>query len=182
MQQNRTYSTLTGAVLSVFVSTLTWSCSENLSSPAAKEPSVGLKAEDLKGRWNGSFRQFSHDVNETYPMLMEINSVQGNEFSGVIVWPDCATKIKGECDGTRVWWTELGFVKGDNAVLYGIYKTDQKSDQVLAGDWLDPKPGVFHDKAGEFQGTSGGTFKLRHDRFKQSIDAELNKLNAPPVP
>ncbi|MDV7399985.1 hypothetical protein RZS08_51695, partial [Arthrospira platensis SPKY1] len=42
----------------------------------------------LKGIWVGEFTQYSCGIFSTYPMTIEINSIDGKKFSGYFIWKD----------------------------------------------------------------------------------------------
>ncbi len=138
-----------------------------------------LRSDNLKGTWTGSFHQYSEDMDETVPMIMNISDISSNEFSGTIIWPDCVTKVKGKCEGDKIWWTEIGFLKGDNSYLYGIFRVSEKSEQMLSGDWLDPKKQITPGKDGAFKGKVAGTFVLNRGSenfpFKEKLDSLVDQ-------
>ena len=39
---------------------------------------------DLKGAWSGTLSQFSHDINDDFPVKLTISEISGDEFAGVM--------------------------------------------------------------------------------------------------
>jgi len=105
--------------------------------------------------FEGTFDQFNYG---TYPMIMEIISVDGLEFNGILHWPtlgDSKTKFRGNIDSVtnKIWFTEYEQIQGSsNIVLKGDYYADLEG-QTLSGYWNWPN-GV---KGGTFSITMSGT-------------------------
>ena len=105
--------------------------------------------------FEGTFDQFNYG---TYPMIMEITSVDGLEFNGILHWPtlgDSKTKFRGNIDSVtnKIWFTEYEQIQGSsNIVLNGDYYADIES-QTLSGYWNWPNGG----KGGTFSITMSGT-------------------------
>lgn len=119
---------------------------------------------DLTGKWSGTFNQYSHDTNGSFPVKLTIEAVSGNKFSGSMEWPtfdDTRTRVEGMVDGTLIKWTETEYLKGDDAVLHGLYVARFRSDNEIAGDWMDPKHTIT--PSGPRYGTRGGDFVLKKE-------------------
>ena len=59
----------------------------------------------LLGTWEGTFTQFSLGINDTYPMVMTLDFVEGSNFSGKINYPtldNSLSRMEGRiiADGT----------------------------------------------------------------------------------
>jgi hypothetical protein len=77
-------------------------------------------------------------------------------------WPtfnDCKTRVQGVLDGERMIWSETGYLKGDDVVLYGLYVARFKADNEISGDWMDPKHTI--NPRGPRYGVSGASFTLK---------------------
>lgn len=117
---------------------------------------------DIKGRWSGTFDQFSHDINGSFPVTLTVEAVSGDEFTGTMDWPTfdgTQTRVQGMFDGTQIIWTETGYLKGDDAVLHGLFVAHFKAGDEMAGDWMDPKHTIY--PKGPRYGTPGGRFSLK---------------------
>ena len=118
----------------------------------------------LKGIWSGTFEQYSHDTEGSFPVKLTIDAISGTEFSGTMDWPsfdNTRTRVKGMVDGPLIKWTETAHLRGENAVLHGLYVARFKADSEIAGDWMDPKH-TINSKGPRF-GTPGGDFVLTKD-------------------
>lgn len=87
----------------------------------------------------GTFNQYRHG---SYPMIMEVTDVNGNEFSGLLHWPtlkDSKTKFRGTIDfeQNKVWFTEYELIQGSNIVLDGNYYAEL-TGSTLSGYWIWP--------------------------------------------
>jgi hypothetical protein len=119
---------------------------------------------DLTGTWSGTFNQYSHDTNGSFPVKLTIEAISGNEFSGTMEWPtfdDTRTRVKGMVDGKLIKWTETEYLKGDDAVLEGLYVARFRSDNEIVGDWMDPRHTIT--PSGPRYGTRGGDFVLKKE-------------------
>lgn len=120
-------------------------------------------ASDLKGTWSGTFNQYSHDINDSFAFRLTIDAVSGSEFTGIMEWPtfDTTTKVRGMLEGALIKWTETEYVKGDDAVLHGLYVARFSADNEISGDWMDPKHTITPE--GPRFGTRGADFVLKKD-------------------
>ena len=120
-------------------------------------------ASELKGTWSGTFNQYSHDINDSFAVKLTVDAISGNEFTGMMEWPtfDTTTSVKGMVEGPLIKWTETGYIKGDDAVLHGLYVARFSADHEITGDWMDPKHTV-NPKGPRF-GTRGADFVLKKD-------------------
>jgi hypothetical protein len=117
---------------------------------------------ELKGAWSGTLSQFSHDIDGDAPVKLTISDISGDEFTGVMEWPSfegCRTRVQGAFDGKLIKWTEAAYLKGDDVVLHGLYIAQFKSDDEIAGDWMDPKHTI--NPKGPRYGTPGASFVLK---------------------
>ncbi|MGY8638139.1 hypothetical protein RAD15_37275 [Bradyrhizobium sp. 14AA] len=118
----------------------------------------------LKGTWSGTFNQYSHDINGSVPVKLTIDAISADEFSGTMDWPtfdNTRTRVKGFIDGALIKWTETEHLRGDDAVLGGLYVARFKADNEIAGDWMDPKHTIT-PKGPRF-GTRGADFVLKKE-------------------
>lgn len=101
--------------------------------------------------FEGTFNQFNYGI---YPMIMEIKSVDGLEFNGILHWPtlgNSKTKFKGKIDSilNQIWFTEYEQIQGSvTIVLNGNYYAELK-DNTLSGYWNWPN------------GVKGGLFSIK---------------------
>ncbi|CUU17879.1 hypothetical protein CDS [Bradyrhizobium sp.] len=119
---------------------------------------------ELKGTWSGTFNQYSHNINGSFPVKLTIDAISGAEFTGTMEWPSfdgTRTKVKGMVDGPLIKWTETEYLKGDDAVLGGLYVTRFSADNEIAGDWMDPKHTIT--PKGPRYGTRGADFVLKKE-------------------
>lgn len=119
---------------------------------------------ELKGTWSGTFNQYSHDINGSFPVKLTIDAISGAEFTGAMEWPSfdgTRTKVKGMVDGPLIKWTETEYLKGDDAVLGGLYVARFSTDNEIAGDWMDPKHTIT--PKGPRYGTRGADFVLKKE-------------------
>jgi hypothetical protein len=119
---------------------------------------------ELKGVWSGTFNQYSHDINGSFPVKLTIDTITGTEFTGTMDWPtfdNTQTKVKGMVDGTLIKWTETEYLRGDDAVLGGLYIAHLKASNEIAGDWMDPKHNITPQ--GPRYGTRGADFVLKKE-------------------
>jgi hypothetical protein len=78
------------------------------------ERAEGFQISELKGEWTGSFDQFSHDIEGSFPVKMSIDTITDNEFKGTMDWPtfnDCKTEVRGMFDGKSIIWTETAYLR-----------------------------------------------------------------------
>jgi len=117
------------------------------------------RLNDLKGRWEGTLDQFSHDNEGTFRVLLDIEPEHDGEFTGTMQWPDfnaCQTRIEGHLQGTLLQWTETDFIEGDDVVLHGLYVANLANDNEIRGEWMDPQQTIY--PGGPNYGTPGATF------------------------
>jgi hypothetical protein len=117
--------------------------------------------DEITGTWIGSFHQDSHDTQATFAMMMTVDEVTDQDFSGTIDWPENnnRTKIKGLVEGRLLKWTETEYVHGDDVVLGGLYVATFTDRRTISGTWMDPKHTIYPQ--GPRYGTPGGSFVLR---------------------
>jgi hypothetical protein len=128
--------------------------------PAAE----GHTMPDIRGKWSGTFEQFSHDIEGSFPVTFTVEAISGNEFTGTMDWPTfdgTQTRTEGSFDGELIKWTETAYLKGDDAVLYGLYVARFKADGEISGDWMDPKHTIFPN--GPRYGVPGASFTLKKE-------------------
>lgn len=95
----------------------------------------------LKGIWVGEFTQYSCGIFDTYPMTIEINSIDGKKFSGYFIWkdlpssPDSRTSLEGEIISNKIFLYEENILSGSNIVLGGIYDISIFDCTSLIGNW-----------------------------------------------
>ncbi len=130
-------------------------------APIAAEDQVKLA---LKGSWSGTFNQYSHDTTGSFPVKLIIDTIAGSEFTGMVEWPSFGgtrTRVQGSFDGALIKWTETGYIRGDDAVLHGLYVAHFSASNEIRGDWMDPKHTIT-PKGPRF-GTRGADFVLKKD-------------------
>ncbi|MDH6257991.1 hypothetical protein [Bradyrhizobium sp. BR13661] len=120
-------------------------------------------ASELKGTWSGTFNQYSHDINDSFAVKLTVDAISGSEFTGTMEWPtfDTTTRVMGMVEGSLIKWTETGYIKGDDAVLNGLYVAHFTATNEITGDWMDPKHTIT-PKGPRF-GTRGADFVLKKD-------------------
>jgi hypothetical protein len=120
-------------------------------------------ASELKGTWSGTFNQYSHNINDSFAVKLTVDAISGNEFTGKMEWPtfDTTTKVKGMVEGSLIKWIETGYLKGEDAVLNGLYVAHFTAANEITGDWMDPKHTIT-PKGPRF-GTRGADFVLKKE-------------------
>ncbi len=153
--------------------------SQNLNCQESKKD-----AEFVKGIWIGEFTQYSCGVNETYPMTIEVNQINGKKFSGFFIWnnlpfaPNSKTTLKGELVGNLIFLYEDTLIYGGNIGLNGIYETEIINCTSLKGNWrlkellsICNDPQVLKD---------GGRFLIKklvsHIEEEKKIESEKRKV------
>jgi hypothetical protein len=134
-----------------------------LPAPAAFTADDRVMAA-LKGNWSGTFNQYSHDTDGSFPVMLTIDTISGTEFTGMMEWPSfdgTQTKVHGMVDGDLIKWTETEYLRGDDAVLNGLYVARFSAANEITGDWMDPKHTIT-PKGPRF-GTRGADFVLKKD-------------------
>jgi hypothetical protein len=119
---------------------------------------------DIKAKWSGTVDQFSRDVEGAVPVTLTVEAVVGDEFSGTMEWPTlngCETNVQGMIDGELIKWVETHYLKGDDAVLYGLYVARFKADDEISGDWMDPRHTIYPE--GPEYGVPGASFILKKE-------------------
>ncbi len=119
---------------------------------------------DIRGRWSGTLDQFSHDIHERVPVELTVDAISGEEFTGTMTWPSfngCKTVVQGMIDGDLIKWIETDYLEGDDVVLYGLYVARLGADNVLSGDWMDPKHPIY--PRGPDYGVPGASFNLKKE-------------------
>ncbi len=128
---------------------------------------------DMQGRWSGTFEQFSHDIHGRFPVTLAVEAVSGDQFTGAMNWPTfdgTQTRVQGTFDGRLIIWTETEYLKGDNAVLGGLYVAQFEARDEIAGEWMDPKRTIY--PKGPRYGTPGGRFSLKKQSTTRATDLE----------
>jgi hypothetical protein len=98
-------------------------------------------AEFVRGIWMGEFTQYSCGVNATYPMTIEVNQVDGKNFSGFFIWndlpdtPNSKTALSGELTGNSIVLHEDVLISGKNIILNGLYEIGILDCNSLKGIW-----------------------------------------------
>ncbi|PJG54392.1 hypothetical protein CVM73_14185 [Bradyrhizobium forestalis] len=134
-----------------------------LATPSATAADDRAGAE-LKGAWSGTFNQYSHGINGSFAVKLTIEAISGDEFTGTMDWPtfdNTRTRVRGMIDGPLIKWTETEYLKGDNAILNGLYVARFKATNEIAGDWMDPKHTIT-SKGPRF-GTRGADFIMKKE-------------------
>jgi hypothetical protein len=138
------------------------------------KPNISLIPLLLVGTWAGEFDQKSNRINEEYPMVLRVHSIdaQHGTFKGEMYWEKLGGStptIEGKIFGSEIEWTEAaeqedGRVKngpydlhgstgkGDKYIPQGTYRAQLNSDGHLVGTWYEPAAKV---------GLEGGTFNLQ---------------------
>jgi len=117
---------------------------------------------DIRGKWSGTVKQLSHDIEGSFPVTVTIDATSGDEFTGTMEWPSfngCQTRVQGMLDGELIKWSETAYLKGDDVVLYGLYVARFKADNEMSGDWMDPKHTISPN--GPRFGVPGASFTLK---------------------
>ncbi|HPG74536.1 MAG TPA: hypothetical protein PLM49_09630 [Bacteroidales bacterium] len=128
------------------------------------ESNVSSPYSNLTGLWLGEFKQYSCGVNSSYPMKLEILSVNENLLTGFFVWegvpyaPDSRTIMSGEIVDGKLMLTESEIVSGSNIVLNGIYEISLENADEMHGIWrLQNLEGPCKDSNAL---SNGGSFEL----------------------
>lgn len=111
----------------------------------------GKDLQFLTGEWSGEFNQDNFGI---YPMEMEVQEVDGQEFSGELRWPtlgNSITTMEGSFRNDTLFWTEPVLLQGYGIVLNGQYIVPFVSEDELSGEW-------FYRNQPE---NSGGSFTVR---------------------
>ena len=97
-----------------------------------------IDLEFMKGEWTGEFDQYNYGV---YPMLMNVNNVEGCRFDGLLGWPELRNSVTTMEDFFRndtLFWTEPTLLQGSNIVLNGLYVVPFSARDTLNGYWYYP--------------------------------------------
>jgi hypothetical protein len=89
--------------------------------------------------------QYSYGYHDSYPMIMVISILEGNNFSGTLHWPtlrDSVSTCEGYIEGDSLQWTEPRLLQGSNILLNGIYKAKLVDHNSMIGKWYSPDDGV----------------------------------------
>lgn len=93
----------------------------------------------LLGRWEGLFDQYSCSLFEEYPMVVEIETVNQDSFSGRIIWPtlNSETAMNGylDIDNNKIFFYETSLLGGNEVVLNGVYESTIIDCENLKGFW-----------------------------------------------
>ena len=106
----------------------------------------------ILGKWKGSHDQYSYG---SYPMVMDISRIEGNNFYGTLHWPtlrDSITTCEGHIEGDTLQWTEPQLLQGSNILLNGIFEARFISEDELVGNWYRPDNGI-----------EGSRFNIKHE-------------------
>jgi hypothetical protein len=118
---------------------------------------------DIRGKWLGTLDQFSHDIEDTVPIELMVDTISGDEFAGAMTWPSfngCRTAVQGMRNGDLIKWVETDYLEGDEVVLYGLYVARLDAG-ALSGDWMDPKHTI--NPGGPDFGVPGARFTLKRE-------------------
>jgi len=132
------------------------------ATTSAIQAGNGRAMPDIRGKWLGIVKQFSHDIDGSFPVTLTIEAISGDEFTGAMEWPTfngCKTRVQGIFDGELIKWSETAYLKGDDVVLYGLYVGRFKAANEMSGDWMDPKH-TIHPNGPRF-GVPGASFTLK---------------------
>lgn len=124
-------------------------------------------ADFLYGMWSGIFHQYSCNIDNTYPMFLLIDKVEGLRFSGAFIWPangyhsDSRSTLEGEIKNGEIFIYEDEIISGSGLVLNGIYECNIVNCDEMGGIWYLRKyqsggcnqPHVLKD---------GGNMNLKH--------------------
>jgi hypothetical protein len=119
---------------------------------------------NIRGKWFGTLDQFSHDIDDTVPVGLTVDTISGDEFTGTMTWPSfngCKAAVQGMLHGDLIKWIETDYLEGDDVVLYGLYVARLGADDALSGDWMDPKHTI--NPAGPNFGVPGASFNLKRE-------------------
>lgn len=125
---------------------------------------------EMTGTWNGTLHQYSHDIEGTFPVIMTINHLDHEKFSGTMDWPDfgnCQTRVRGHFNGTRLIFTETEYLKGDDVVLNGLYVATFSGKDKIKGEWMDPKHTIH--PVGPDYGIAGASFVFERKNGARSL-------------
>jgi len=108
------------------------------SCQKSEEVNCHTDIEFLRGKWEGSFDQYnSHE----YPMVMEVDEINGNEFSGTLGWPtlrNSITTMEGYLRNDTIYWTEPALLQGSGILLNGHYVSIFSSTRKIDGFYYMP--------------------------------------------
>ncbi|MDX2281416.1 MAG: hypothetical protein NW218_17645 [Saprospiraceae bacterium] len=137
----------------------------NLCAAQEKDCLLPGNADFLKGIWIGTFTQYACNVNETYPMTIEIDRVEGKKISGMFIWKsvpnalDSKTKLEGEIMGSKIFLYEKELISGGDIVLDGVYEISVYDCEALNGNW---KINKLQNNCNDPKAlTDGGRFTIR---------------------
>ena len=143
-QNSRTFQDLLPGTYTVTVkdkigcaSNKSFSIPENTSNNSCLEKNG--EACFLLGRWEGVFDQYSCNYFGKYPMVVEIEMVSQDSFTGRFIWPtlNSETGMKGyiDADNNKVFLFETNLLGGREVVLNGIYESTIIDCENLKGFW-----------------------------------------------
>ena len=117
----------------------------------------------MKGTWTGKFDQNNFG---NYPMVMEVQKVDGCNFSGILKWPtlrNSVTTMKGSLKDGKLVWTETSLLQGSGIILNGQYVVPLTGKDKLSGEWFQPngkKDGTFTISKRQAQATAPTSVKV----------------------
>jgi hypothetical protein len=110
-----------------------------ISSCQKEEETYCIDIEFLRGKWEGSFDQYS---SYEYPMVMEVTEIDGCNFSGFLEWPtlrNSITTMEGYHRNDTIYWTEPELLQGSGILLDGHYVSIFSSTRTINGFYYMPK-------------------------------------------
>lgn len=126
-----------------------------------------LSADFMLGAWRGKFTQHSCGVNNTFPMVVMIDRIDGMKFYGMFIWTDMQyaedsrSTLEGEIKDGEVYFYENEIISGSGLVLNGIYKSKIINCDKLSGYWYrDYQSKVDCQEMEPYE--NGGDYKLDH--------------------
>lgn len=116
---------------------------------------LGEDLSFLLGTWQGNFLQIS--INLEYPIILEVDQIDGSTFSGTITYPtfsNSITRMEGFCRNDSIIFSEVELLQGSNILLNGTYIVPPSGvgNTTLSGSWFFPDSDVL-----------GGIFALTTD-------------------
>ena len=96
-----------------------------------------VNLEFMKGVWVGEFDQYNYGA---YPMIMDVRSVEGCRFYGLLRWPtlrNSITTMEGFYRNDTLFWTEPTLLQGSDIILNGLYVVPF-SKETFNGHWYYP--------------------------------------------
>ena len=121
------------------VATLAAGCASTSRSDAPGEAAPA--AESLLGTWQGDLQEDPGGVDAPYPMILRIEEVDGQRFSGTIYWPTLSrseTEFEGSVVNGVLDIHENRLLRGRDILLGGHYYCFVSEDGRLRGRYVCP--------------------------------------------